>query len=237
MRSSDYVHDKDAVNNAIQVCGSTILAKKPLTLIFPARFKDRGLAILEDVTYVLGFFALITEDLKYSVSIISAMIETVPRRVSMVLIDDVEYTAFHYEEGDKVVASMAVVMNDNLPHKIYTELYGKGKIPWYYGYTDIPKFFAKTGKYNGVTFGAGPAVWEYMAGSVCRDPNNLRRLYREIVPYNPNLKPAYVGLRNVAFNAPNVSARSSGSYFNDGLTISLTTASPRLSKMEELLRK
>jgi len=241
MKSTEFTRSKTRVDGALKKVGSTLVALEPLRVHIPERFAERGLAEIEDVSYILGFMAIITEDNYYASSTVTAMIRTEPDRIGKVVVDDVGYIELFYEKGSAVIASTDVVVNDNLPHRIYTEMLGKGRIPWYYGYEDIPKMFVDTKKYNGVTIGADFAIWEYLAAALCRDPDDPSRYFRQ----RPNakadvargIKPLYIPLRNVSVGATNVTAKLGGSYTNDGITAALVNPSDRPEKIETLLRQ
>jgi hypothetical protein len=240
MQSKEFTRSKARVDSALKKVGSKLIAQEPLRIHIPERFAERGLAEIEDVSYILGFMAIITEDNYYASSTLTAMIRTEPDRIGKVVVDDVAYIELFYEKGSAVIASTDVVVNDNLPHRIYTEMLGKGRIPWYYGYEDIPKMFVDTKKYNGVTIGADFAVWEYISAALCRDPADPSKYFRQ----RPNAKkdtetltPLYIPLRNVSVGATNVTAKLGGSYTNDGITAALVNPSDRPEKIETLLRQ
>lgn len=241
MQSKEFTRSKARVDSALKKVGSTLIAQEPLRVHIPERFAERGLAEIEDVSYILGFMAIITEDNYYASATVTAMIRTEPDRIGRVVVDDVGYIELFYEKGSAVIASTDVVVNDNLPHRVYTEMLGKGRIPWYYGYDDISKMFVDTKKYNGVTIGADFAIWEYLAAALCRDPDDPSRYFRQ----RPNakadvargIKPLYIPLRNVSVGATNVTAKLGGSYTNDGITSALVSPSDRPEKIETLLRQ
>jgi hypothetical protein len=240
MQSKEFTRSKARVDSALKKVGTKLIALEPVRIHIPERFTERGLAEIEDVSYILGFMAIITEDNYYASSTLTAMIRTEPDRIGKVVVDDVAYIELFYEKGSAVIASTDVVVNDNLPHRIYTEMLGKGRIPWYYGYEDIPKMFVDTKKYNGVTIGADFAVWEYISAALCRDPSDPSKYFRQ----RPNAKkdietltPLYIPLRNVSVGATNVTAKLGGSYTNDGITASLVSPSDRPEKIETLLRQ
>jgi len=240
MQSSAFKRSAVRLKSAYKLVDSALVAMEPLRVHIPERFAERDLASIEDVSYILGFMAVITEDNYYASSTITAMIRTEPDRVGRCVVDDVGYIELHYDKGSRFVANTNLVMLDNLVHRVYTELYGMGRIPWYYNYEDFPKFFADTGKYNGVTPAADLAVWEYMAAQLCRDPDDPTKYYRQ----RKDAKQAYLthppqitSLRNVALGATNVTARLAGSYFDDGLTASLVNPSDRAERIETMLRQ
>lgn len=240
MQSKEFTRSKARVDSTLKKVGTKLIALEPVRIHIPERFTERGLAEIEDVSYILGFMAIITEDNYYAASTLTAMIRTEPDRIGKVVVDDVAYIELFYEKGSAVIASTDVVVNDNLPHRIYTEMLGKGRIPWYYGYEDIPKMFVDTKKYNGVTIGADFAVWEYISAALCRDPADPSKYFRQRANAKKDtetLTPLYIPLRNVSVGATNVTAKLGGSYTNDGITAALVSPSDRPEKIETLLRQ
>lgn len=239
MLSTAYTRSKSRVDSAYKRAGETLVALEPLRIHIPERFAERGLAVIEDVSYILGCMAIITEDNYYASSMVTAMLKTEPDRIGRVVIDDVGYIELAYDKGSKIVASIHPVVVDNLPHKIYTELYGKGRIPWYYEYEDIPRLFKNSRKYNGVQLGADPAIWEYVAASLCRDPEDPTRYYRQIPNAKASLaelRPYFIALRNVSFGSTNMTAKLGGSFFDPGMTSALANPSDRDERFESKLR-
>lgn len=239
MQSSMFKRDKARVQQAFVKAGNALIAKEPLRIHIPERFLERDLAVIEEISYILGCYALITEDNCYSPALVPAMIKTEFDRINRVVIDDVGYVELSYDKGSKFVASTDVVVLDNLPHRIYTEFHGKGRIPWYFDKDDLPFVFSESSKYNGVTLGADPAIWEYICASLCRDPDDPSRYFRQI----PNSKavsktkePYFVALRNVSFGSTNLASRLGGSYADPGITSTLANPSERPERFESVLR-
>lgn len=239
MLSSAYKRSKSRVDAAYKKVGTSLVALEPLRIQIPERFTERGLATIEDVTYILGFMAIITQDNYYSSSTVTAMLRVEPDRIGRCVVNDVAYIELHFDKGSKLIASTDVVMVDNMIHRVYTEMYGKGRIPWYYEYEDVPKMFQDVGKYNGVTVGADLAIWEYVAASLCRDPDDPTKYFRQRkdIKGHPEIHPYIVPLRNVSYGATNLVARLGGSYFDQGMTGTLTNPADRNERLESMLRQ
>jgi len=240
MRASDYKRSKTRVDACLKRVGDSLIALEPLRIHIPERFAERDLAVIEDVSCVLGFLAIITEDNYYAASTVTGMFYTDPDRVGRCVVDDKGYIELSYDKGSRVISNTNIVMIDNMIHRVYTEMYGKGNIPWYYSYEDLPRMFYETGKYNGVKLGADLSILEYAAAQLCRDPDDPTKYYRQ----RPNAKaesvtnpPYFVGLRNVAFGATNLASKLPGSYFDDGMTSVLTRPSDRSERLETMLRQ
>jgi len=240
MLSSAYKRSKSRVDAAYKKVGTTLVCLEPLRIQIPERFAERDLAVIEDVSYILGCMAIITEDNYYASSMVTGMLRTEPDRIGRTVVDDVGYIELYYDKGSKIIASTDPVVNDNLPHRVYTELYGKGRIPWYYDYEDIPRLFENSGKYNGVTLGADLAIWEYVASSLCRDPEDPTRYYRQVPNAKASLntkRPYFIALRNVSFGSTNMTAKLGGSYYDPGMTSALANPSDRAERFESMLRQ
>lgn len=240
MKKSDYIRSKERVDACLKLSGEALIATEPVRIQVPERFADRGLALIEDVTTLLGFMAIITQDNFYAACTQTNMIRTEPDRIGKVIVDDVRYIELHYDKGSKVIANINLVMNDNLPHPIYTENWGKGKLPWYYDQEDLALMFANTGRDNGVTIGADPAVLEFGAGRLLRNPDNPVQFYRE-QPGSKALyktkEPVIVPLKNVSFGANNLSTKTGGSFYSPGLTSALAHPAERNERVEWFLRQ
>lgn len=239
MKKSDYIRSKERVDASLKLVGDALVATAPLRIQVPERFADRGLALIEDVTTILGFMAIITEDNFYAASTQTNMIRTVPDRIGKVVVDDIRYIELHYDKGSKVIANINLVMNDNLPHPIYTEHWGKGNIPWYYTEEDLAMMFMECGRDNGVTIGADPAILEYVAGRLCRNPDDPSHYFREQKGSKALFKTkeaVIVGLKNVSYGANNFSTKTGGSYYDPGMTSALANPAVRNERVEWFLR-
>lgn len=240
MLSSIYTRSKSRIDAAMTRVGDTMVALEPLRIHIPERYLERDLAVLEDVSYILGCMAIITEDNYFASSSVTAKLKTEPDRIGRTVIDDVGYVELSYDKGSRIIASTNPVVIDNLPHRIYTEFFGKGKIPWFYDQDDIPVIFKNSGKYNGVTLGADPAIWEYISATLCRNPDDPTQYFRQIPNSKAMLKtkdPFFVALRNVSFGSTNVTAKLGGSYFDPGMTSALANPSDRPERFESMLRQ
>lgn len=240
MKSSDYIRSKEKVDECLAVSGDALIATKPVRIQFPERFADRGLAVIEDVTTVLGFMTIITEENFFAACTQTNMIRTEPDRIGKVVVDNIRYFELHYDKGSKVFSNINLVMNDNLPHPIYTEFWGKANAPWYYDEVDFAKMLANTGRDNGVTIGADPAILEFTASRLFRDPKDPTKYFREQKGSKAlfkQLNPILVGLKNVSYGANNFSTKTGGSFYSPGITSVLAHPAERNERVEWFLRQ
>lgn len=240
MKATDYIRSKARLDSAYKQAGDALIALEPLRIHIPERLTDRGLALIEDITTILGFMAIITEDNFYAASTITCMIRTEPDRIGKVVVDDIAYIELFYNKGSKIVANTNLVMNDNLVHAIETEFWGKANIPWYYEPEDLAEMFMETGKYNGVTLGADPCILEYAASWMCRDPDDPTKMYRERKNAKADMAtipPYVISMKNVSFGSNNLSTKLGGSYYDPGMTSVLANPAERNEKVEWFLRQ
>ncbi len=239
MLSNEFKYNPSMVNSKKKRIGSEEVATSPLRIIFPERYLDGPLTVLGEVVYIVGYFAVIDESNNYSICSLPAMIRTEPDRITTTTVDDVPYCTFHYDVGSRLVANINLVIDDNLPHKIYTELLALGRIPFYFNYESVYRFFLETKKYNGYELGSNSVLWEYLAATISRDPNDPSRLYRNRKDIGDRTKrpvPTFIGLNNVAMGATDAFNRQGGSYAREGLTATLADPSTRAERMESILR-
>lgn len=211
-----------------------VVAKKPLRLVFPTRWLERELAVIESTIEVLGYVALVDEDDNYAVMKVPGKIRTEPDRISNMKHEDEDFTVFYYNPGSKVIASTDIVVVDSLVHPIFTELLGRGRIPFYYDYDkDYAKLFSDIGYYNGVDKSGDPAIWSYYAATTARDPSNPQDYYRHAKAMTQ--PPIQIGLKKVALHSRNVLGKQGGSYFEPGTTSALSNPSRRVDPGEVVL--
>lgn len=228
--------DPSRLDAAMKTAGDRKIASESIRMVFPSRWLERDLAVIENVITVLGYVALVVEDGTYAVTMVPAFYRTKPDRITKDTVDGEAYTVFWYDKGSEVIASTDVVMIDNLVHQIYTDLLGQGRIPFYYDYDDVPRFFDEIPYYNGVDGSGDPVIWSFMAATVARDPNDLQKSYRQRkLGADADAPPVYVGLKRVSFHANSLLSKQGGSYYDAGTTSALANPSSRLDRLESML--
>lgn len=237
---SDLLKRRDPVrvNNVLKQAGSRKIATESMRMVFPTRWLERDLAVIENVITVLGYVALVTDDGSYAVTMVPGFFRTEPDRITKETVGDDSYTVFWFNKGSSVIVSTDIVMIDNLVHQIYTELLGRGRIPFYYDYDDLPRFFSNIPYYNGVDNRGDPAIWSYMSATVARDPDNIQRPYRQrkdVAGGSSTNPPVIVGLKRVSFHGNSLLAKQGGSYYDSGTTSALANPSSRTDKLESML--
>lgn len=241
MDVSKLIRDSKRVKACLkELPDNTVVALKPLKLYIPARFEERELASIGNEIYVIGVFALVTEDGFYSVSKVNAMMRIAPSSINTVRIDGDVYYEFSFRAGSTVIADMNLVKNDVITYFIFEEFIAKGKVPWYIDYNDLGGLFATSKKYAGVNIGESHEVIELIASIIARDPKNLYRQYRHSIKDAKSIvtdPPTYVPLGAIQYTATNTVTKIAGSYMSDGVVSALVNPSTRPERIESLLTK
>lgn len=240
MKSSQFIRDAARVHKALDITADkSVVCNKPVKMYIPARFPQRDLAVFEDEITLVGICAIVLEDKYYMSSMICAPYRTEPTLVNTVVIDDVEYLELQYEPGDRVLSTLHLVKIDNLLYRIYDEIIAKGRVPWYISYDDLGKLFDSSKKHAGVTVGMTPATLGIIVSAICRDPNDLKRYYRQVVETKEEISqnpPTIIPLRNVSYGATNVIAKITGSRGDEGMTSAIVNPGDRVERTEKILR-
>lgn len=218
--------------------GQPVIAKSPVTLQFPVRFKEIDLAQIGTESFVFGLFAIIVGD-SYALCNVNAYLELGPASVEIVTIDETSYYQFHYQKGDIVFKTKELVARANLIYKAIEEFVFKGKIPWYVGYEDMGKLFDTAEKHAKTSAKILPSVVEFMAAYIGRDKTNRIKYIRETGKDYKDFtqaKMAWVPMRSVYWSAPGTVNKLAGAYFSDGIVSALVNPSERTEKIESILR-
>ena len=210
---------------------SIIFLKQALVMI-PKKWEDKDLISVKDTTTMVGVFCIIIDD-KYAVSLVSSLIETDPSAASSETIESEEYYIFSYNVNDRLMVNSKLVKRDNLPYKLFTFIFDKGKIPWYMSYVDFSQIYDLSKEYANVNFNLPHSVFEMVTGVIARDKDAKNIFYRHS---DWNKKPAYIPLRSVQFVASNTTAKLIGAYWSEGLASALVYPSERKELIEEILR-
>lgn len=238
---------KSLIRNAkkVQEClqelpDGRLVALKPLKIVVPTRFEDRGLAELGLDSYICGIYCMVVEDKYYAVSLVNAMIRIEPFSTLTIKINGEEHYEFSFRAGDTVFSSVTLVKTDTLVYRIYDEFISKGNIPWYLTYEDLGKLFDTAKKFADANVGENPEVTELIISLIARDATDRTKYYRttiEDLNYLKSNPPAFIPLKSVIYAATNTTNKLAGSYFNEGVISALVTPSTREERLESLLRE
>jgi hypothetical protein len=235
------VRDSAKIHSCMQeLPDSRLVALKPVKIYVPVRFAERGLAEIGIDTYIVGIYAITTEDKYFAVSNINAMVRIEPTSTMRIKIEGVDYFEFYFEKGSTIISTVNLVKNDVLVYKIYDEIISKGRVPWYLTYADLGHLFDTAYYHAGAHIGKNSEVTELIISMIARNPKNKAEYYRTLVNSPDDLlnkKPAFIPLRSVTYAATNTTNKLAGSYFGTGVVSALVSPSERVERLESLLRR
>jgi hypothetical protein len=217
-----------------------LVTTKGCKIYIPVRFAERGLASIGIETHIVGIYAMVVEDKYYSISQVNALIRIDPSSTLKINIDEEEFYEFTFDPGAVVIVSLHLVKTDTLVYKIYDEIFGKGRVPWYLRYDDLHKLFDTAKLHAGANIGQNREVTELLVSMISRDSKNRHRYYRT-VPKKPEdvitNPPVFIPLRSVTYAATNTTNKLAGSYFYEGLVSALNNPADRVERIEGILRQ
>lgn len=209
----------------------------PCKIQIPQRYQERHLANVGSEIYILGIFAIISDDV-YGVSITNAMMRINPSSTETIDIDGTAYLEFHFDKGDKIFPNVELVKNDTITFYIYDEFIAKGRIPWFINYYDLPKLFDTARFHAGINLG-NRAILDLISSTIARNAANKTELYRHVLKKPSDVEtnpPVIIPFKSVTWNTSDTTSRLIGSYFGDSITSALVNPSDKVERIEELLR-
>lgn len=215
-----------------------VIAKKPITIIFPVRFRDIKLAVVGENSFVYGLFAITNQD-RYALFNINGYVELGKANVTIEQHDGQDYYHFSYEPGDVVIKTREVVARSNLIFIAIDEFVFKGKVPWYVSYSDMGLLFKTAREFAGTKANIFPAVMEFFASYVGRSASDRTKFIREVAKTEEDFgldKIRWVPLRSVFWSAPGTVNKIAGAYYNDGVVSALVNPSQKVERTESILR-
>lgn len=216
-----------------------VICKVPMTVHFPVRFTEIGLAQFGSTVQIYGLFAIILESGEYSLCNVNALIQTKPSVIEKILIDNVEYYQFKYLPGDELILTTDLVQRSSLLFLAIDEFFFKGKVPYYVEYDDLGKLFDSAKKHTGTSANITPAVVEFMAAYISRKRENKNKYIREGAKSMSDFDRkhlAIVPLRSVLWSAPGTVNKLTGAHYDDGVIAALAHQNTELKNIERVLR-
>ena len=210
----------------------SIVFTKPAMVMIPRRWTDSDLATMGNPSTILAICAIIIDN-RYAVSSINSLISTDSFSVSYDFVDNEEYIVIAYRPQDRFIINASLVKRDNLPYKIFTFIFDKGRIPWYIDYENVAQIFDSAAVFANVKFNLPHFAFEAVAGSIARNAKAKNTYYRH---GDWKVPPVYIPLRSVQFAASNTTAKLIGAYWSEGLSSALVYPSERKEVIEDLLR-
>ena len=226
--------DPAAVAKALAESDETTSTKVECLIHIPARYADKGLAIIGQDVHILSVFALIVGN-AYALVKEIVMVKISPTETRRVVINGDEYIEFVFAAGSDVIANKNVVMSDILNDDVYSYFIDDGKSAWYLGYDDALTLFENAKEFSGVSIAPHPAVMSMLVAMVYRDSEDKMKYYRTVVG-STKLSPVTVAFHSVIHGPRSTMMALSGAYFDQGVTSSLIHPTEKVSPIEKIVR-
>lgn len=230
--------DQNNASKHLKVVSNSMIVTKDMYILFPARFEDKNLAYFNETISVVGFVAIVIDNV-YTTMKIPTYINVNPSKVSKVKIEEVEYYKLDFDANNVFIDNINLVKSDGHIYFIFEEFFIRGNIPFYFDYSDPTKVFDKVKKYCGSSIGKNPAALELFTAIIARYSKNRSISYRHALNKNPNMKenPVYTGLLNVFHTFNNNLSKIGGSYLSDGIPSAIdNNDSTNVSSLEKIYR-
>lgn len=236
MDSKAFKRDRAKVLAAVKVQkDKSVVALRTVKIYVPERFVEKQLAEIGSETYILGIYAMVTEDGYFAVSRTNAMMRIRPTTINTVKFDQDSYLEFVFEPGSVVIATTDLVASETLIYQIFDEFISKGNVPWYVDYDDLARLFESADKHAGVGLGKSAAILAMIAAAITRQRDNRARYYRHGLP--EKAVPVVIPLRSITYGTTNTTSKLVGAHWNDGVDSALANPAEQVEKIEELLRR
>lgn len=219
---------------------NSLVTTKRLRIYIPIRFEERNLASIGSDVFIVGIYAIVTDDGFYGVAKTNAMIHITPSAINTVKVDGDDYYEFVFNPGSTVISNLSLVKNDVVTYYIFDEFFAKGRVPWYIDYDSLGSIFDSAAKHAGVNFGKNKVIIELIASIIARDKKDRYIMYRHVVKNLADKlknKPDFIPLSAIQFTATNTVTKLAGAYMSDGIVSALVNPSERVERVESLLTR
>jgi len=228
----------DLIKSCFKVIGNSITLNKSLSVIFPTRYINKHLAHMGDTVNVLGIFAIVDDDDNYAIMNIPAMIELTPNMSNEININDDPYMLLEFDQYDVFSNNTKLLQEDGFIYDLFDDFFIQGNVPWYLDYEDLSNILVLSQKYAGSRIGSNPLGLEILTAIAARISSDKTIFYRtlskdkEVMKKN---KPSYVALQNIYYTFSSTLAKTSGSYYKDGIVSAVVNKEKKKNKLEVIL--
>lgn len=200
-------------------------------IYIPYRFVTAGLAYIEDRIQIISEYALVIGD-SYTVSNVPALVEIKPDSRKRIKIGDEEYLEFFFDQNSVVLEDTHLFQQSSQVYNIFNEEIAKGNVPLFFNDRDLLFCLDLADSFANLKLGKNNVSLEMIISSITRSGSDPTQYYR----LNPDGNYKFIALRDIQLGATNTLAKMMGSYYEPGITSSLSRESDKLEDIERLLR-
>jgi len=236
-----FKRNPNAIKKKLKKSNNTFIATDNLYIMFPTKYIDKGLAVLDNICEILGVFIVYDDNLNYSVLTIPSMINIEPNDIIDAVINNNEqYMILHIEKGQPLFNNLTIIKSIDTVFPIFDLMLLQGKIPWFINYIDFVNILIGFKKYAGSKVGNFVLGLEALAAINARDMNNPDVEFRMILKNEKdieNIYPEWVGLKNIYYSFKSTLSKLAGSYFKQGIIAGIVKPEDKTTDLEYVLRK
>ena len=230
----------EAIKKKIKKVENTMIAKENMLIVFPEKFVDKELTLLDNTSEVFGVVAILDEKNNYSILTIPSRFIVEPAEIENIEINEEPYIALHIEAGQALISNTKMVKNQDITFPIFDLFMLQGKVPWYINYEDLLDVFIKLDKYAGSKVGGLVLALEALTALNARDPKNPETEFRMIINNVEDMKKKpveWVGLKNIYYSFKSTLSKIAGAYFKQGVLAAVVKPEKETTDLEYVLRK
>lgn len=230
----------DIIKSKIKHTQDMFIANDNLFIMFPTKFVDKGLAILDNTSDIIGIFIVYDKLFNYSVVKIPAKVKIDPSEIEDVVVDEVPYTILHIEKGQALFNSDVIVKDLDVVFPIFDLFMLQGKVPWFLNYMDFYELFIGLEKYAGSKVGKFALGLSALTAINARDKKDPEKEFRIVIKTEQDITnkyPEWVGLKNIYYSFKSTLSKIAGAYFKQGLMAAVVKPEKETTDLEYVLRK
>lgn len=213
--------------------GEVLFTGEKLEIYIPRRYVEKNLTYIETSISTVAIFEVVINDTIREGFFLPGFIRIFPSSIDSVTIGEDRYIKATLVKNDVFMQTTEIVKTEKLAYLIWNEFFYLGNIPAWMSYQDVVNMFRTLQTVTGLKFGVPPVVFEIICSQLARSPENLDIEYRLT---DRKKKPIWIPLHSVAHAATSASARIIGSYFNEGINVTLLQDQGKPSELENILR-
>jgi len=237
---SKWKREPKIIKSLITVKGNTWVAKERMFILFPTKYEDRGLSLIDTTCSVFGVISISNEKNQYSILTVSTQITITPDEIEEVTIDDKVYYRLTIEAGNNLIDDVNLIVKPDNTYGIFELFLVTGYIPWYLTYNDVFKLFETSPKYTGSKLDAYWVVIKLLIAISARDRDNPKLQFRQSINNANDLdvKPIlWVGIKNIYYSFNSTLSKIGGSYMKAGMISAIVNPEKQATDFENVVRK
>jgi len=224
-------HNPEVFKKYFIVKDNMTIVTEDIRIIFPERWLNKELAIIEDSVKVIGLYGIIDSKDNYVMSVAPIYQDIEANMVSDAICSDgVLYKVLTIEANTVLINNNNLVVSDNIIYYIFDEFLIKANVPWYCSYDVLPDILAESLLYCDSHIGDNRIMFEVLAAMIARGEDKTVYFRHKL-----ENKPNWVALNNIYYSYKNTGAKLIGGYYGYGISSAIINPEKEATRIEEHL--